>query len=240
VILQLALSRRMRPRAEAARMPFRTIVRQMPRELRLLLGAEIFIRWGDWFARDFAVLYVANLLMTEWGWTRVAADATTGYLLAIMGLSALATYVPIAKWVDRSPSPRPFIGTTFLLFSLFPICLVLLPKACAALGLPIMLGLVLTYVINGLREVGEPARKALISTGFPSEIRARAVGLYWGLRSFAFCPAPIVAALLWQIIGPDATFLIGGGIGLVGTAWYAFANRQTQAAGSARGADSEG
>ena len=83
-----------------------------------------------------------------------------------------------------------------------------------------MAGLVATYVINGLREFGEPARKALITTGFPADVRARAVGLYWGVRSFAFCPAPLVAALLWQRIGPDATFLIGGAIGLVGTAWY--------------------
>src|SRR5207244_4914358 len=114
---------------------------------------------------------------------------------------ALATYVPMAKWVDRSSSARPFIGTTFLLFSLFPICLVLLPKVCAAAGLPVALGLVLAYLINGLREIGEPARKALISSGFPPEVRARAVGLYWGLRSFAFCPAPLVAAALWFTIG---------------------------------------
>jgi hypothetical protein len=32
--------------------------------------------------------------------------------------------------------------------------------------------------------------------------------------------APLVAAFLWTIIGPDATFLIGGGIGLIGTVWY--------------------
>jgi hypothetical protein len=127
--------------------------------------------------------------------------------------------------VDRSPSPKPFIGTTFLLFSLFPITLVLLPKACAAFGLPVMAGLVVVFMINGLRELGEPARKALISTGFPPEVRARAVGLYWGLRSFAFCPAPLVAAFLWTRIGPDATFLIGGTIGLCGTAWYVASNR---------------
>src|SRR5207244_2926707 len=92
-------------------------------------------------------------------------------------------------------------------------------------GVPVMAGLVVTYIVNGLREIGEPARKALISTGFPASIRARAVGLYWGLRSFAFCPAPIVAAILWHKIGPDATFLIGGGIGLAGTAWFAAKSR---------------
>jgi hypothetical protein len=56
-------------------------------------------------------------------------------------------------------------------------------------------------------------------------VRARAVGIYWGLRSFAFFPAPIVAALLWSRIGPDATFLIGGGIGLAGTALFAIRRR---------------
>jgi hypothetical protein len=218
VVLQLGLMRKMRPKPEGPYVPLRQILKDMPRDLRRLLTAEILIRWGDWFARDFAVLYVATLLTRQWHWTERAAAETSGYLLAIMAITALVTYVPVAKWVDRSPSPRPFIGLTFLLFSLFPICLVTLPKVCARLGWPVMAGLVVTFVLNGLREIGEPARKALISTGFPPVVRARAVGLYWGLRSFAFCPAPLVAALLWNRIGADRTFLIGGGIGLVGAA----------------------
>jgi len=110
---------------------------------------------------------------------------------------------------------------------------VVLPRACARFGLPVMAGLVFTYVLNGLREIGEPARKALISTGFPPEIRARAVGLYWGLRSFAFCPAPLFAAYLWRRIGPDYTFLIGGAIGLFGTAWFAINARAAAAKAAA-------
>ncbi len=225
VILQFLLMKRMTPKADPDPVPLREIMRTMPRGLKQLLGAEIFIRWGDWFARDFAVLYVVSLLVDSWGWNEAAAIKASGFLLTIMATTALATYVPMAKWIDRSPSPKPFIGLTFLLFSLFPICLVLLPKLCALLGLPVMLGLVVTYVLNGLRELGEPARKALISSGFDKSIRARAIGLYWGLRAFAFCPAPLVAAYLWTRIGPDLTFLIGGGIGLAGTAWFAFNQR---------------
>ncbi len=217
VIVQLLLTSRMRPKTDPVAVPFRAILAAMPAGLRQLLRAEIFIRWGDWFARDFAVLYVVSLLVERYGWSERAAAATAGYLLAVMAATALATYIPVAKLVDRSASPRPFIGLTFLLFSLFPICLVVLPKLTDALGLPVIAGLVVTYVINGLREIGEPARKALISGGFPPEVRARGIGLYWGLRSFAFCPAPLVAAWLWTIVGPDVTFLIGGGIGLVGT-----------------------
>jgi MFS family permease len=126
----------------------------------------------------------------------------------------------MAKWIDRSPSPRPFIGTTFFLFAIFPLMLVLLPWACAQMGVPVVIGFATAFFLNGLRELGEPARKALISTGFPPEVRARAVGLYWGIRSFAFFPAPLVSAYLWNRIGPDRTFLIGGSIGLIGTAWF--------------------
>jgi MFS family permease len=220
VVLQLALTRQMKPKADPAKISMREVMRTMPPELRRLLRAEIFIRWGDWFARDFAVLYVVAMLTTRYGWSEDAATQASGWLMAMMATAALVTYIPMAKWIDRSESPRPFIGTTFLLFALFPICLVLLPRAADALGLPVMAGLVVTYLLNGLRELGEPARKALITTGFAPEIRARAVGVYWGFRSFAFFPAPIVAALLWNWIGPDATFLIGGSIGLLGTGLF--------------------
>jgi predicted MFS family arabinose efflux permease len=221
VVLQLALTRRMRPKERSASVPLRRVLRALPKELKALLRAEIFIRWGDWFARDFAVLYVVALLTSRFGYAERSATEGAGLLLAIMATTALATYVPMAKWIDRSASPRPFIGTTFLLFALFPICLVVLPRACEWAGLPVMAGLVATFVLNGLRELGEPARKSLIAMGVAPDIRARTVGLYWGLRSFAFFPAPIVAALLWRRIGPEATFLIGGAIGLVGTGWFA-------------------
>ena len=220
IVLQLTLLSRMRPRTDPPRVPFRAILASMPAGLRQLLTAEIFIRWGDWFARDFAVLYVVSILTRDWGFTDAEAARTAGWLLSLMALTALATYIPTARWVDRSASPQPFIATTFLLFALFPICLVVLPKASAWLGVPVMAGLAVTFVVNGLREFGEPARKSLITAGFPPEHRARGVGLYWGLRSFAFFPAPFVAALLWRTIGPDATFLIGGCVGLLGTTLY--------------------
>jgi hypothetical protein len=222
VVLQLSLTNKMRPKREPAHVPLREIMRTMPPDLKRLLRAEIFIRWGDWFARDFGFLYVVAVLTMQYGWAEGAATQAVGTLGAVMGATALATYIPVAKLVDKSPSPRPFIGLTFFLFSLFPISLVLLPRAVHAIGLPVMVGFVLTYFLNGLREIGEPARKALITTGFAPEIRARAVGIYWGVRSFSFFPAPMVAAVLWWWIGPEWTFLIGGTIGLIGTALFTF------------------
>ena len=226
LVLQLFLTQRMRPKAEPAHVPLATLFRGMSPELRALLSAEICIRWGEFFVRSFAGLYVYQLLTTEIGWLAPSAAAMVGGLVAIGNVTALVTYIPVAKWVDRSPSPKPFIGLTFFLFSIFPICIVLLPRAALWAGIPVWVGLVATYVLNGLREIGEPARKALIAGGFAPEVRARAIGLYWGLRSFALCPAPLVAAALWQSLGPEPTFLIGGCLGLVGTAWYAVAGRR--------------
>lgn len=205
---QAVLLDRMKPHAEPAPVPAREALRRIPPELKRLLSAEILLRWGDWFVRDFAALYVVAVL------GRSAADY--GALASLSAFTALATYIPVGKLVDRVASPKPFIAVTFFLFSAFPFALVLLPRT----GLPLMAALALAFTVNGLREIGEPARKAAITTGMPPEIRARAVGLYWGLRSFCFCPAPLAAWWLWQRFGPEAAFLTGGSIGLAGTLWF--------------------
>src|SRR6185503_10537110 len=107
----------------------------------LLLSAEIFIRWGDWFVRDFAALYVMILMTTHFGWSEEPTKATIGFLISLTSTTALLTYIPVAKWVDRSPSPKPFIGLTFFLFAIFPIALVALPRLASSVGLPAMAGL---------------------------------------------------------------------------------------------------
>ena len=211
-ILQFVLLDRMKPKPDPLPLPWHQLIANIPPNLRTLLSAEILLRWGDWFVRDFSVLYVVGVLMRS--------NAEAGVLIALTSLTALVTYIPMGKLVDRAANPKPFIGMTFILFALFPINLVLLPKLAPSLGLSPFWALAVVFILNGLRELGEPARKALISGGFAPEVRARSIGLYWGLRSFAFFPAPIVSYLLWSRFGPDVTFLAGGCIGLVGTVWF--------------------
>ena len=211
-LVQFFLLHRMKPKDHVKPVAVREVLRNIPPDLKRLLSAEILLRWGDWFVRDFAVLYVVGVLMRS--------NQEAGVLIALTSLTALLTYIPAGKIIDRAPSPKPYIGVTFFLFALFPINLVLLPKLLPALGVPMMGALGIIFVLNGLRELGEPARKAMISGGFSSDIRARAIGLYWGLRSFAFCPAPLISYLLWRWLGPQSTFLIGGIVGMLGTAWF--------------------
>jgi hypothetical protein len=76
-----------------------------------------------------------------------------------------------------------------------------------------------------MREIGEPARKAMITTGMPEAIRARGVGLYWGIRAFAVCTSALVGAWLWQLGGPNVLFSAAFAFGVLGILVYYVASR---------------
>jgi len=75
--------------------------------------------------------------------------------------------------------------------------------------------LVAAFVVGGLREIGEPARKALIVDLVQPTIRARSIGLYYLVRSLAIAPAAFIGGLLWRVT-PALPFWVAGAIGLVG------------------------
>jgi MFS family permease len=124
-------------------------------------------------------------------------------------ITAIGCYVPVARLADRF-GRKPFVVATFVAFSLFPVAVV------TARGLG---GLVLAFVIGGLREMGEPARKALIVDFVRPESRARGVGLYYLIRSLAITPAALLGGALWKIT-PALPFFVAGATGLVGTALF--------------------
>jgi MFS family permease len=140
--------------------------------------------------------------------------AYVGILFAVQHVTALVTYLPIGR-MTAVVGLQPFIGLTFVFFALFPLALAVVPDGP---------GLVVAFVIYGLREIGEPARKALITSLFPAETRAEGIGLYWGVRSVAICWASIVGALVWYVLGPEHLMYLAFGFGVVGAAvFYIFA-----------------
>jgi predicted MFS family arabinose efflux permease len=137
-----------------------------------------------------------------------------GILFAVQHVTALVTYLPIGR-MTSAVGLQPFIGLTFVFFALFPLTLAIVPDG---------LGLIVAFVVYGLREIGEPARKALITSLMVEEVRAEGIGLYWGLRSFAICWASIVGALVWYALGPDQLLYLAFAFGCVGAAvFYIFA-----------------
>jgi len=168
------------------------------RGLKRLLVSDIFIRTCEGMTDVLVILYVTNVLHLSM--------ARFGTLLAILFATALVIYVPAAKEADRV-GRRPFIITTFCAFALYPL---------AVIAAHDFLGLVIAFIIGGLREIGEPARKAMIVDFAKPQLRARSVGLYYLLRSLAITPAAAIGGLLWKF-SPQTPFVVAGIFGVAGT-----------------------
>jgi MFS family permease len=168
------------------------------RGLKPLLISDIFIRTCEGMAEVFVILYVTNVLHIS--------VARFGALIAIHTVTTLVVYLPAAKAADRI-GRRPFIIATFCAFALYPL---------AVVSAHDFAGLVIAFIIGGLREIGEPARKAMILDFAQPRLRARSVGLYYLLRSLAITPAAAIGGLLWKV-SPQTPFVIAGAFGVVGT-----------------------
>jgi MFS family permease len=169
-----------------------------PHGLKRLLVSDIFIRTCEGMADVLIILYVTNVLHIS--------VARFGALIAIHTVTTLLIYIPAAKAADRV-GRRPFIIATFCAFALYPL---------AIISAHDFAGLVIAFIIGGLREIGEPARKAMIVDFARPELRARSVGLYYLLRSLAITPAAAVGGLLWNLT-PQTPFVIAGAFGIAGT-----------------------
>jgi MFS family permease len=170
--------------------------------LKRLLISDIIIRACEGMAEIFIVLYVTNV--TGLG------VAEYGALVAVQMVTSILVYVPAAKVADRV-GRKPFVIATFVCFALFPVAVVLAQSFAA---------LVFAFVIGGLREIGEPSRKAMIVDFAEPHLRARTVGLYYLVRGLTITPAAALGGLLWKF-EPQATFVAAGVIGLVGTIVFA-------------------
>jgi MFS family permease len=172
-----------------------------PASLRWLLASDILIRACEGLVDVFLVLYATEI-------AGVSAPQF-GALIGLQAVTSMLSYLPAARLSNRV-GRKPFVIATFLAFSLFPIAVVSSHSGRA---------LALAFVVGGLRELGEPARKALIVSIVQPQLRARSVGLYYLVRSLAIAPAAFVGGLLWQV-RPSLPFVVAGAIGLAGTALF--------------------
>ncbi len=176
--------------------------RSLPTPLRWLLTSDIFIRTCEGLFDVFLVLYSINVI-------GISAPAY-GVLVAVQMTTAIVSYIPVARFADRI-GRKPFVIATFVAFALFPVAVVLARDFAM---------LIAAFVVGGLREIGEPARKALIVDLVAPSLRARSIGLYYLIRSLTIAPAAFIGGLLWEV-RPALPFWIAGLIGLVGVVVFA-------------------
>jgi MFS family permease len=175
--------------------------RSLPGPLRRLLLSDVFIRTCEALVDVFLVLYAVNVV-------GIGAPAF-GLLIGVQAATVLVCSLPASRLADRW-GKKPFVVATFVAFSCFPLAVVAAHSFA---------GLVLAFIVGGLREIGEPARKALILEFVRPDVRARGVGLYYLIRCVAIAPAATIGGLLWRT-APELPFVLAGGIGLMGTALF--------------------
>ncbi len=166
--------------------------------LKRLLISDIIIRSCEGMTGVLAILYVTNVA----GFS----IAQYGSLIAIQMFTSILVYIPAGKIADRI-GRKPFVIATFVSFALFPIAIILASNFVL---------IMLAFVLGGLREIGEPARKAMIIDFAKPNVRARSVGLYYLVRSLSITPAAVIGGLLWTIT-PQVPFIVAGLIGMLGT-----------------------
>jgi len=190
------------PEVESQRQSLRGVWRSFPGALRRLLLSDIIIRAAEGLSELFVILWAVNVT----GLTLVQY----GVLAAVQVITSILIYFPAAFLADRI-GRKPVVIATFLCFALFPLAV------ASASGFA---SLAAAFFIGGVREVGEPARKAMIVDLAEPSLRGRTVGLYYLLRGLAVTPAAAVGGLLWEN-APVAPFVLAGAVGLLGTVVFA-------------------
>ncbi len=189
------------PASEASGASLYAVLRSFTPALRELLVSDILIRFCERIPYAFVILWAMN---------HGGVDAQQfGVLVALEMITAMVCYIPVAHLADKY-GRRPFVLVTFLFFTLFPVSLVW----AETFG-----GLALAFVIRGLKEFGEPARKALIIGQAVPELRARTYGAYYLIRDCVVTTGSLLGAWLWSL-SPRTNFVGAALCGALGTAWF--------------------
>jgi len=186
--------------AKAEGSPLKLFSRMSP-SFRILLAADILVRFSEQIPYAFMAIWVVK--------NHGLSPVSFGLLTTIEMVTAMLVYIPVAYLADRG-SKKPFVAITFGFFTLFPLVFMLADSFWM---------FAIAFVIRGLKEFGEPTRKALIMDLAPEGQKAGMFGLYYLLRDVVVSLAAFSAGFLWNV-SPQANFLTAFAFGLAGTLFF--------------------
>ncbi|HNX00698.1 MAG TPA: MFS transporter [Candidatus Cloacimonadota bacterium] len=178
-----------------------TLFKYMDTNLRNLLVSDILIRFCEQIPYAFVVVWAMEM--------HHISSVQFGLLTAVEMVTSMLIYIPVAYLADKS-SKKPYIVITFINFTLFPLVMIF----SKTFGI-----LVLAFILRGLKEFGEPTRKALIMDLAPEGKKAGMFGLYYLIRDVLVSVAAFGGAWFWNI-KPELNFLIAFIFGLLGTLYF--------------------
>jgi len=201
VLQQVLISEGERSERKAEGNPLRVLSSISP-SLRNLLISDILVRFCEQIPYAFVVVWAINV--------NGITPVQFGILTMVEMVTAMLIYIPVAYLADRGQK-KPFVVTTFGFFTLFPLLLLFTHSFWP---------MVLAFVIRGLKEFGEPTRKAMIMDLAPADKKAGTFGAYYLARDIIVSIAAFGGAFLWNL-SPVANFLAAFGFGLLGTLYFA-------------------
>jgi MFS family permease len=177
------------------------VVKSFSPALRELLVSDILIRFCERIPYAFVILWAMN---------HAGVNAQQfGVLVAVEMVTAMLCYIPVAHLADKY-GRRPFVLATFVFFTLFPVSLFWAHN----FG-----WLAVAFAIRGLKEFGEPARKALIIGEASPALRSRTYGAYYLIRDCVVTSGSFLGAWLWSA-SPQGNFAGAAVCGALGTLWF--------------------
>jgi MFS family permease len=174
--------------------------------MRRLLLSDILIRFCERIPYAWVVIFAMDYI-------GVSAKEI-GVLTAVEMLAATLCIIPASHYADRY-GREPFVIITFIMFTLFPVNLVV-ARGFPGYSFPLLL---VAFVIRGFKEFGDTSRKALI-IGYCDPARCgQMVGTYYLVRDLIVSPGAILGAYLWNL-GAVPNFLGAAALGIAGTIFY--------------------
>ena len=169
--------------------------------MRRLLLSDILVRFCERIPYAWVVIFAMDYI-------GVSAKEI-GVLTTVEMLAATLCIIPASHFADRH-GREPFVIVTFIMFTLFPISL-LVSRSFSAL--------VIAFMIRGFKEFGETSRKALIIGYCEPQRCGQMVGAYYLVRDLIVSVGAILGAYLWKL-GPSLNFVGAAALGVIGTIFY--------------------
>jgi MFS family permease len=187
-------------------------LREFNMPMRRLLVSDILVRFCERIPYAWVVIFAMDYIGMS--------GQQVGVLTAIEMLAATLCIIPTSHFADKYRR-EPFVIATFVMFTLFPVAL-LMSRSFSAL--------VIAFTIRGLKEFGDTSRKALIIGYSEPERRGQMIGAYYLVRDLIVSTGAILGAYLWKL-GPGLNFLGAAAIGAAGTIFYVKTIRRSQRLG---------
>jgi MFS family permease len=182
-------------------------LREFNSPMRRLLLSDILIRFCERIPYAWVVIFAMDYIGMS--------GQQVGILTTIEMLAATLCIIPVSHYADRH-GREPFVIVTFIMFTLFPSSLLVSRS---------FFTLVIAFVIRGLKEFGDPSRKALIIGYSELDRRGQMIGAYYLVRDLVVSAGAILGAYLWEL-GPSLNFLGAAAFGAAGTIFYVKTIRQ--------------